>query len=292
MDKSVQRVGIVGAGTMGREIALQIALAGLDTVIYDSSPMQLEALPQLLRKRIEPLQNMGGQGLSQVQIDEALGRLTITGRLEDLAEVDLISESVFEELAVKQTVWSELGAICASHTLFTTNTSSLAPSSYAQATGRPDRFAAMHFHLPIEVNRIVDVMTNGKTSVRTMDQVQAFVEKIGMIPIRIEKESPAYLFNAMLIGYMREAIKLLVNEIGSKEDIDQVWTSITGVGAGPFVSMDYVGIDTVWRIIHGIAEREQDDKLKKCADYLKQMVDAGKLGMKTGSGFYDYPELP
>ncbi len=291
MDKGVQRVGIVGAGTMGREIALQVALAGLDTVIYDASPQQLDALPAILRKRIEPLLNMGGKGLTQAQIDGVLGRLTITGNLADLADVDLISESVFEELAVKQAVWSQLGAICASHTLFTTNTSSLAPSSYAQATGRPDRFAAMHFHLPIELNRIVDVMTNGQTSVSTMDQVQRFVEQIGLFPIRIEKESPAYLFNAMLIGYMKEAIKLLVNGIGTREDIDRVWTSITGVGAGPFVSMDYVGIDTVWRIIQGYAEREQDQEMQKCADYLKQMVDAGKLGMKTGSGFYDYPDM-
>ena len=146
----------------------------------------------------------------------------------------------------------------------------------------------MHFHLPIEVNRLVDVMTNGQTSKQTMDLVQAFIEQVDLIPIRIEKESPGYVFNAMLIGFMREALRLWSRGIASKEDIDRVWTTIMGVAGGPFVSMDYVGVDTVWRIIQGIAESTQDSETAVAAAQLKNLVDDGRLGMKSGKGFYDY----
>jgi 3-hydroxybutyryl-CoA dehydrogenase len=287
-DNDINLVGIVGAGTMGREIAFQVAVAGMQVIVFDSSNHQLAALPDLIRRRDDALVRRGEAGLTPDQIEQALDLISTTNKASGLAETDIISESVFEELSVKKAVWTELGEVCSDHTIFTTNTSSLAPSSFAEATGRPERFAAMHFHLPIELNRIVDVMTNGQTSKNTLDQVQAFVEKVNLIPIRIEKESAGYLFNAMLIGYMREAIKLLVNGIGSKEDIDQVWMSVNGVGAGPFASMDYVGIDTVWRVMQGFADREQEPDIVKSAAYLKAMVEEGKLGMKSGSGFYDY----
>ena len=147
----------------------------------------------------------------------------------------------------------------------------------------------MHFHLPILGNKIVDVMNHGRSSTETMDLVAALVKRIGLIPIRIEKESPGYVFNAMLIGFLIEAARLLVNEIASKEDIDMAWTSIMGTPAGPFAIMDHVGIDTAWRIVRGIAERDDDSDLRRAAAMLQSLVDRGHLGAKVGQGFYTYP---
>ncbi len=287
----VQLVGIVGAGTMGREIGFRIALAGLDVVVYDQDKGALNTLKARLEQRFSAQTGEDIPPISTDQLNASLSRISVTTSIEDMADVDLISESVYEELSVKQQVWEKLGDICSSKTIFTTNTSSLAPSTYAASTGRPELFVAMHFHLPIEVNRIVDVMTHGQTSPDTMNLVEAFVMRVDLVPIRIEKESPGYLFNAMLIGYMKEALRLLSSGVGSLEDIDRVWTSVMGVPTGPFVSMDYVGIDTVWRIIQGIADRDRDSDTARSAAYLKNMVDTGRLGMKSGRGFYDYPSM-
>jgi 3-hydroxybutyryl-CoA dehydrogenase len=285
----IKRVGIAGAGTMGREIGFQIALAGLEVIVYDAAEQSLHCLKDMIRTRYATPVRADVPVPTPEQLEVALSRLATTNQIEDLAEVDLISESVYEELSVKRMIWEKLGRICSQKTIFTTNTSSLAPSTYAESTGRPKAFAAMHFHLPIEVNRLVDVMTNGQTSKQTMDLVQAFIERVNLIPIRIEKESPGYVFNAMLIGYMREALRLWSQGIASKEDIDRVWTTIMGVAGGPFVSMDYVGVDTVWRIIQGMADNAQDSEAAVAAAGLKKMVDEGRLGMKSGHGFYDYP---
>jgi 3-hydroxybutyryl-CoA dehydrogenase len=284
----VNQVGVVGAGTMGREIGFQIALSGMDVILYDVAEESLIGLKDKIRARFSSPIRKDAPLPSVEEVESALSLMTTTTNIDELAEVDLISESVYEELSVKQTVWAELGRVCSPRTIFTTNTSSLAPSTYAESTGRPEAFAAMHFHLPIEVNRLVDVMTNGQTSKQTMDLVQAFIERVNLTPIRIEKETPGYIFNAMLIAYMREALRLWSSDIASKEDIDRVWTTIMGVAGGPFVSMDYVGVDTVWRIVQGIAENTQDGAAALAAARMKTLVDEGRLGMKSGKGFYEY----
>lgn len=286
--EDLNSAGIVGAGTMGGEIGLIFALAGLRVTLYDLSPSVLESTRKRLAQSAKNY--LALEWVTPEAVDRAWARMSYTTSLGDLADVDLISESVFEELEIKRQVWEQLARTCAERTVFTTNTSSLRPSEFATATGRPDRFAAMHFHLPILGSRIVDVMNHGQTSPATMDLVEAFVEKTGLIPIRIEKESPRYVFNAMLIAFVSEAAKLLANEIASKEDIDLAWTSIMGTPAGPFAIMDHVGIDTAWRIVHGIAEQENDSDLRKAAGMLKSLVDEGHLGVKTGQGFYSHPQ--
>lgn len=283
----IDRVGIVGAGTMGGEIAFVCALAGYDTLLYDLERTSIDRTLARLQHTTSMLVASGA--LADEARRDAFARMEGSTDMGAVARCDLLSESVFEEIAVKREVWKRLGEAAPEATLFTTNTSTLAPSAYADATGRPERFAAMHFHLPILSNRIVDVMTHGGTSAETMDRVEAFVRSLDLAPVRIEKESPAYIYNAMLLGFMREALLLLVDEVATKEQIDSVWTTIMGTGAGPFTIIDYVGVDTVWRIVRESAEREGNAQLARAAEILGAMVERGELGMKSGKGFYAYP---
>jgi len=286
--EDLHSVGIVGTGTMGGEIGMVCALEGLQVTLYDVSPSALDSTQKRLVQAAENYVTL--EWVTADAANEARSRMNYTASIEDLGDVDLVSESVYEELEVKRKIWRQLAGICNERTVFTTNTSSLRPSEFAEATGRPDRFAAMHFHLPILGNKIVDVMNHGQTSTDTMDLVEAFVGRIGLIPIRIEKENPGYVFNSMLIGFLLEAGRLLVNEIASKEDIDRAWTTIMGTPAGPFAIMDHIGVDTAWRVIQGIAERDNDSELSQFAAMLEAMVDEGRLGAKAGQGFYSYPQ--
>ncbi|MBD3649683.1 MAG: 3-hydroxyacyl-CoA dehydrogenase [Pseudomonadales bacterium] len=283
----IRQVGIIGAGTMGCEIGFVCSLAGYPTLLYDVQQQQIDVARQRLEVLAQSYINSGS--ITEEQGRKALSGIDTTMDLEEAAQADLLSESVFEEVSAKKDVWSRLGKVAPEGTIFTTNTSSLAPSDYAAETGRPEKFAAMHFHLPVLANRIVDVMTHGGTSVATMDLVEAFVESLDLIPVRIEKESPAYIFNAMLIGYLREAVRLMANDVATPEQIDKVWTTISGTTAGPFLIMDYVGVDTAWRILKKLADDQNDDGLKRACTRLESMVESGRVGMKSGHGFYEHP---
>jgi len=286
--EEIGSVGIIGAGTMGAEIGFVCALAGYDTLLHDLEQSRLDAA----LARLEPItrQYVESGTVSEEARRLALARIDGTTDAGRVAQCDLLSESVFEELDVKREVWARLGESAPPHTIFTTNTSSIAPSMFAAATGRPEQFAAMHFHLPILGNRVVDVMTHGATSKQTMDLVTAFVERLGLVPLRLEKESAAYVYNAMLIAFLTEGVRLLVDGIASKEQIDGAWTNIMHTGAGPLVIIDYVGVDTVWRIMKGLAADGDHMAANRVVDYLGEMVQRGELGMKSGKGFYDYPE--
>lgn len=286
--EDIKNVLIVGSGTMGQEIGFQCARAELQVTFYDVSDDVLAAAMDRL-KTSTSLQ--AAAGLYTVKEAEAAHkRLKTSSDLEAaISSADFISESVPENIELKRKAWGEIGRLAPEHTIFTTNTSSLAPSEYAEATGRPDRFAAFHFHLPVADNRIADVMTHGRTSKETMDLVEAFAKRIDIIPIRIEEEAPEYVFNAMLIAFLTAAGKLHAGGIASTEDIDRTWMSIMGVPVGPFGIMDGVGLDTCWGIMNGIAERGSDTGLKAMVDLIKEKVDRGELGAKSGKGFYDYP---
>ncbi|MFH1475217.1 MAG: acetoacetate decarboxylase family protein, partial [Chloroflexota bacterium] len=180
--------------------------------------------------------------------------------------------------------------LCPSRTIFTTNTSSLLPSTFAAATGRPDRFAALHFHVPVWSSNVVDVMPHAGTSPETIELLLAFARRIGQIPIFVRKESSGYVFNAMYNAINREAITLAANGIASVEDVDRAWMGIMKMPIGPFGMLDGVGLDTVWHITDYWAGRTADAQLRRNAAYLKGYVDRACLGVKSGEGFYRYPD--
>ena len=284
----VRRVLIVGSGTMGLQIGLQCATHGYDVAMYDLEPAALEAGARRLRAYADELVAAGRIG--SATRDQALGRVTWTSDpAAAAAEADILSESVPEDPALKGRVFGQFNALCPSRTIFTTNTSSLLPSTFAAAAGRPDRFAALHFHTPVWQSNVVDVMPLPGTAPETTDLLWAFAQKIGQIPIHVRKESPGYVFNAMYNTINREAITLAANEVASVEDVDRAWMGIFKMPIGPFGMLDGVGLDTVWHITDYWAGVSGNSQLRRNADFLKAYLDRGCLGVKSGEGFYRYP---
>jgi 3-hydroxybutyryl-CoA dehydrogenase len=285
----VRRVLVVGSGTMGLQIGLQCATHGYDVAMYDLEPAALDAGARRMVAYADELVTTGL--IDSTARDRALGRVTWTSDpAAAAAEADILSESVPEDPALKGRVVGQFNALCPTRTIFTTNTSSLLPSTFAAASGRLDRFAALHFHQPVWQSNVVDVMPLPGTSPETTDLLWAFARKIGQIPIHVRKESPGYVFNAMYNAVNREAITLAANGVASVEDVDRAWMAIFKMPIGPFGMLDGVGFDTVWHITDYWAGRTGDAQLRRNASFLKGYLDRGCLGVKSGEGFYRYPD--
>ncbi len=284
----VRRVLIIGSGTMGLQIGLQCATHDCDVVLYDIDPGALEAGMARLRGYANDQVKAGV--IDVAGRERALGAITTTtDPATAAADVDLVSESVPEDPALKGGVFGQFNALCPPRTIFTTNTSSLLPSMFAAATGRPDRFAALHFHQPVWSGNVVDVMPHPGTSPETTELLLAFARRIGQIPIRLRKESYGYVFNAMYNAINTAAVTLVANGVTSLEDVDRAWMGIFKMPIGPFGMLDDVGLDTVWHITDYWARQLGDAQLRTNADFLKTYVERGCLGAKSGEGFYHYP---
>ncbi|MCD6151308.1 MAG: 3-hydroxyacyl-CoA dehydrogenase [Deltaproteobacteria bacterium] len=286
-ENKINNVLILGAGTMGLQIGLLCAVSGFNVIIYDAFDQVLEKAGLRLKKLAGDLANKGR--LEQEKVDAGLLRLSFTSDPETAGkEADLISESIPEDPALKQQVFSQFDKICPEHTIFTTNSSTLVPSMIAEATGRPDRFAALHFH-DCSITNVVDVMPHLKTSPETMESVLAFCQAIDQYPIVLKKEQPGYVFNTMLTELLGSALSLASKGVASPEDIDRAWMGIMKTAVGPFGIMDSVGLETVYKITDYWARKMNDPKRIVNAAYLKEFVEKGYLGVKTGQGFYKYP---
>ena len=269
---------------MGGQIALQCAMYGFDVTLYDVSAAALEKGMDRVRGYARRL---GAEGRADAG---AFGRLSATGDLPAAAAAaDLVSESVPEDPALKGRVFAELNDLCPPHTIFTTNSSTLLPSMFAAATGRPDRFCALHFHLPPWDANVVDVMAHAGTDAAVTAAVVAFARRIGQIPIVAKKESSGYVYNAMLSALNRAALTLAAEGVADVADVDRAWMGIMKMPIGPFGIMDAVGLDTVWRITDYWAGVTGDPQLRANATFLQDYLDRGRLGLKSGGGFYDYP---
>ncbi len=287
--EEVRRVLVVGAGTMGQQIGFQCAGHGLDVALYDVAPGALESA----RGRIDAY----GEGLVAAGVigadvrDSALARITMTtDASEAAADADLLSEAVPEDPELKGRVLAEFDALCPPRTIFATNTSTLLPSQFAKVTGRPDRVIALHFHLPVWVTNLADVMPHGGTRREVTERVLEFARQIGQVPIELHREHHGYVFNAMYTALNREAITMAEQGVASIEDIDRAWMLVSKWPHGPFGALDTVGLDTAWQITDYWAHALPGDlQLRRNADFLKAYIDRGELGVKSGKGFYSYP---
>ncbi len=287
--EDITHVLILGSGNMGQQIGFQCAACGLSVTLHDVNRDVLDnALDRMGKLARNYVRN---KRLTQQESEEALDRIhPETDPVRAGEEADFVSESVPEDPELKGQVFASFHQICPPRTIFTTNTSSLIPSMFAESTGRPDRFAAFHFH-DVRYNTIVDIMPHPGTSRETLDLIEAFARRIHQTPIRLHRESHGYVFNAMFMDFLRAAQKLAANNVASIEDIDRSWMGVMQTNIGPFGFMDSIGIDTVYKIADYWARQQNDPEQRKVADFLKEYyVDQEYLGVKTGKGFYTYPD--
>jgi 3-hydroxybutyryl-CoA dehydrogenase len=283
----VKRVLILGAGTMGQQIGLECAMHGYDVVYYDLSQ---EILDKALR-RISKLGSwfVSSGRLTEEEIKHALGRISATPEAAKAAQdVDLISESVPEDPELKGKVFAQFDKLCPERTIFTTNTSTLVPSMFAKATGRPEKLVALHFHDTRSTN-VVDLMPHPDTAPQVIQLVHDFAVSIGQVVIVLQRENSGYVFNTMLSSLFTSALTLASRNIATIEDIDRSWMGVMHTFMGPFGIMDQIGLSTVWTITDYWAKKTGDAQAQANADFLKQYVDKGHLGFKTNRGFYSYP---
>lgn len=285
----IRHVLVIGAGTMGRQIAWQCATHGYEVTLYDVASEALEDAMEQIRRFADRF--VAEERLSQDEVDAALARIDTTSDAEiAAAEADLLSESVPENPELKREVFAQFADLCPPRTIFTTNTSSFVPSMFADAIDRPAQFAALHFHQDVWDSNVVDVMPHSRTAEETIETLRTFGTRIGQIPIVLEKEQYGYVFNTMLNALNRAALTLAANGIASVEDIDRAWMGVMKMPIGPFGIIDKVGLDTALDITAYWANVLDDAQLHTNAAFLSTYVDEGRLGVKSGEGFYSYPD--
>jgi 3-hydroxybutyryl-CoA dehydrogenase len=280
---TIKTICILGAGTLGSRVALQAAISGYQVKVYDITQKSLDFSRITMQKILHQLQKSGQ--LSAGQDLEALSRITFTmDPLEAVADSDFINESVTEESDIKKKVWKQFGAIAPEKTIFTTNTSYMLASMFAEESGRPEKFCAFHFH-DVFYSRVVDIMPHPGTDPGLIPILEELGRKLNQVPVLVKKENPGYIFNTMLMALIGAAGKLLTGEVASIEDIDKSWMVNFHMPMGPFGILDSIGLDTAWHVTHNMPDRAS----QAFAALLKTYLDQGKFGEKSGEGFYNYP---
>jgi 3-hydroxybutyryl-CoA dehydrogenase len=287
-NSEIKKVLILGAGTMGLQIGIICAASRFEVTLFDSFEDALNKAEARVGRLAQQLADHNR--LANENVAEALGRIRFTSNPEEAGrDADFINESVPEDPKIKAQVFALFNTICPAHTIFTTNTSTLIPSMIAEATGRPERFLALHFH-DCEVTNVVDIMPHPGTSEAAIETVRNFCSAIRHFPIELKKEQPGYVFNTMLSEWMSAALSLASKGVANVEDIDRAWMGIFRSRSGPFGIMDSIGLETVYKVTDYWAKRKNDPRSLQNAVFLKEYVDRGDLGIKTGKGFYSYPE--
>jgi len=286
--KKIEKVGVLGGGLMGSGIAQVSAAAGFPTTVREVN----DALAAKSRQSVEKTLAKGIERgkVTEAERDRTLANLRFVTELKELADSDLFIEAVVEDLDVKNALWSQLDKIARTDAIFASNTSSLTIIAMAAASGRPDRMLGLHFFNPVPLMKLVEVVRTITTSDETEQRIMDFVRALGKDPIRA-RDSSGFIVNLLLIPYMIDAIKALESNVGSVEDIDKGMQLGAGHPMGPFTLLDFVGLDTVYKIAEIMFAEYRENRYAP-PPLLKRMVLAGMLGKKSGKGFYDYSVSP
>ena len=273
---------------MGSGIAQVAAAAGFPTTVREISRELCDKSRQSIEKTLTKGIERGK--VTEQERDTALGNLKFATDIRDFTDADLFIEAVVEDLDVKNSLWNQLNEIAKPHAIFASNTSSLTIVAMAAASGRPDKMLGLHFFNPVPMMKLVEVVRTITTSDETEQTAIEFVRALGKEPIRA-KDSSGFIVNRLLIPYMLDAIRALESGIGTVEDIDKGMQLGAGYPMGPFVLLDFVGLDTAYKIAEIMFTEYREARFAPPA-LLKRMVLAGMLGKKSGKGFYDYSSNP
>jgi 3-hydroxybutyryl-CoA dehydrogenase len=281
---SITRVGIVGSGIMGAGIAEVAAATGHEVVLRSRSQEGADALLAALSKSLAKQVEKGKR--TEAEAAEISGRVRATTHLGELVDVDLVIESVVEDLAIKKDLFRELDSVCKPNTILATNTSTLPVVEMAMATSRPDLVCGVHFFNPAPAMSLVEVVRPITASDATIDAVTAFATTCGKDPVAV-KDQAGFIVNALLFPYLNNAVRLLELGVASKEGIDSAMKGGCGFPMGPFALLDLVGLDTSLAILDALYEEYREPNYA-AVPLLRRLVTAGQLGRKTKQGFYDY----
>lgn len=281
---SIETVGVAGCGLMGSGIAEVAAKAGFDVVVREIDDQAIEAGRDRIRGSME--RAVAKEKLAADDRDAALGRITYSTELADLADRDLIVEAVVEDLETKVELFRGLDEVCGPRTIYASNTSSLTITDMAAETERPERVLGLHFFNPVPVMKLVEVVRTIATSDEVFEAVYGFAEAVGKEPITARDRS-GFVVNLLLVPYLLDAVRQLERGAASIEDMDKAMTLGTGHPMGPFTLLDFVGLDTTLRIAEIMFEEYREPRYAP-PPLLKRMVAMGRYGEKSGRGFYDW----
>ncbi|SAL71685.1 3-hydroxybutyryl-CoA dehydrogenase [Caballeronia udeis] len=281
---SIKTVGIAGAGTMGAGIAIVAARAGFVTRVYDTREDALALACAQTKAFLEKSAQRGK--LAADAIPEIMSRWYGTTRLEDLEDCDIVIEAVFEDLRVKHDLFSRLDKVCPPHTLFASNTSTISITEIAGGTGRPDRFVGMHFCLPAQLMKLIEMSPGLVTSDETFEEGWRFAQALGQTPVRTQ-DTPGFILNYFLIPFNNDAVRLVEQGVAEPADIDLAIKTALGYPMGPLELLDLVGMDTQRLLCSAMYELTNEPRVA-CPPLVRRMIAAGWLGKKTGRGFHSY----
>lgn len=275
---------VVGAGTMGLDIAQVFARADFEVVVRDINTDIIKRAEERLNKGLDKLVSKG-------KLDEAgkkaiTDKISFTTELASAADADLVIEAAIENLKIKQSIFTELDAICKPETIFATNTSSMSITAIASATKRPDKFIGMHFFNPATVMKLIEIIKGANTSEETTAAIKELSVQIGKDPVEVN-EAPGFVVNKLLVPMINEAAGLVETNVASVEDIDKAMKLGANHPMGPLALGDLIGLDVCLAIMDVLYTETGDPKYRACP-LLRKMVRAGKLGRKSGQGFYCY----
>jgi len=281
---TIKRVGIVGSGTMGSGIAEVAAKNGFEVVLRSRSQAGADGMVKGLEKSLAKQVDKGR--LSEEDRDATLGRVSGCTDLAELAECDIVVESVVEDLAVKKQLFADLDQICGEHTILATNTSTLPVVDMAVATSRPGHVVGIHFFNPAPMMGLVEVVRAITSADETVEAALAFAKACGKDPIEV-RDVAGFVVNALLFPYLNSAVRLLERGVADQDDIDAAMKAGANMPMGPFALIDLVGVDVTVAILDALHAENPDPYLQPAA-HLRRMLAAGRLGRKSGQGFYDY----
>ena len=281
----IKKIGVIGAGTMGNGIAQLAAQIGCDVVMRDVEMRFVEGglkkIDGFLSKSVEK-----GK-IEKQEKDAILGRIKGTTDMADLKDVDFAVEAVIEDLDLKKNVFKELDGLCKPDAILATNTSSMSITEIAASTGRPDKICGMHFFNPVPLMKLVEIIRGYSTSDETIKTTTELAKKMGKLTVEVKKDSPGFIVNRIMIPHMIEAIKIVEEGIASIEDVDKAVKNGLNYPMGPFELMDLTGIDIAYFVSEYFYKELNKESKWASPNLLKTMVRAGKLGKKTGSGWYE-----
>ncbi|MDO4929045.1 MAG: 3-hydroxyacyl-CoA dehydrogenase [Corynebacterium sp.] len=285
---TLDTVLVAGSGVLGSQIALQCAFQGKKVTIYDVAEEALAKLPQAFERYAKGYKHdLDIDPAKVLEVAKGIGATT------DIAEAakgaDIVIEAVPEKLEIKQSFYESLAPHLPENTILCTNTSTLLPSAYAAATGRPEKFCALHFANEVWKHNTGEVMPHAETDPATIEEVTAFANEIGLIALPLKREQPGYILNSLLVPLLDAGVDLMIADVADPEVIDKTWVAATGSNYGPAQILDIVGLQTPYHITSNRAEAG-DEAAKKRAEFLKPYIEAGRTGISAGKGIYDYEE--